>query len=146
LAFDDSFHPRKKVKIFSIFLNLTLHLSHPCGYDPTMNEREYPVERARRSLGDERLMAFVRAAAKEKRFSSCADLRRMLRAKLGLREIFFTGYPWGFTIRCRKIRKDYYRIRMTCCYGYECGDGGEWEVWFKGNRVTRIELDICIQF
>jgi hypothetical protein len=35
---------------------------------------------------------------------------------------------------------------MTCCYDYECGGGGEWEVWFKGNRVTQIELDICIQF
>ena len=92
------------------------------------------IAKARRRLGDARLLAFLRwsPTSIEGPFgiTACDLVNEELDAGATLDELFITNEDSGLCLEVRRLRPNTFRIDFGCMAGPLAGDGGVWEVVF----------------
>ncbi len=95
--------------------------------------RERAVADARRRLGDERLLAFLRACRNYDDILACKLINDKMDEGKNLDEIFYTGNEYGYLLAVRGGKGGAFAISFGCQAGPTAGDGGTWKVQFDSD-------------
>ena len=106
-----------------------------------MLPRERSVSKARKSINDARLVAFLRAAGSpETGILAVKLILDHLNAGQSLDEIFYDGKEFGFDLDVKKQPDGSFVIQFGCVAGELAGDGGSWVVKFnEKDEVVGLE-------
>ena len=105
-----------------------------------MNSREKQISWARKSLSDEQLVAFFKAAQGND-VLAMELINRHVKEGSSLDDIFYTGGEYGYSLSVRKLSGSRLKISFGCQAGPLAGDGGDWKVKFDGDKILLIEND-----
>ncbi len=105
-------------------------------------DSEIEVARARRRLGDERLLTFLRALREREDILACKLINEDLDQRKSLDEIFYTGKEFGFFLEVRGGRDGIFKITFGYAAPPTAGDWGTWKVQFNGDgQIIYMELE-----
>ena len=95
-----------------------------------MTPREREARRAFSTLGEQRVLAFLRAVRDG---SSCIAVR-LVNEQLDngerLEDIFFDGDQYGYRMSVKTRGPHLFEVEFGCLVAPLAGDGGEWDVEF----------------
>lgn len=102
---------------------------------------ESEVGRARRRLGDELLLTFLRACRDCDGIFACKLVNDAMDEGKSLDEILYTGEEYGFLLAVDECEDDTFEITFGYAAPPTAGDGGSWRVHFGGDRqITEMQL------
>lgn len=104
-----------------------------------MNRREQQIRRARKTLSDEQLLAFLKSVRINGNIAVKLILEEIKEGRT-FDEIFYTGAEHGYFLSVRKISGGRLKISFSCHPSFDVGDGGNWKVLFDGTDVVRVEM------
>ena len=120
------------------------------------NEIEAQIVEARQLLGDDRVVAFLRASktcnSPEHPFA-CDLVNEKLDSDDDFENIFSNASDeissigkWGFYLAAARLSEHEFKVEFGYAAGGEAGDGGEWIVVFAEDRtIVSLELKtMCI--
>ena len=103
-----------------------------------MNERESRIEAARERISDARLTAFFRAVRDAPDVVAVQIANDLLDQGHPLDALFYTGEDYGLELLVDRVSESQYMIAFGCTAGPDAGDGGEWNVVYRGDEVEQV--------
>ena len=95
--------------------------------------REREIAKARRVLGDDRLLVFLRGCREPGCPRACGFVNDQIEKGEGLDSIFYTGDPFGYRLAVAEVSPNTFRVDFGYQAGPEAGDGGRWIVTFNSD-------------
>lgn len=98
--------------------------------------RERTAKRALKVLGQERFLAFLQAIRQD---SDCLAVRlasEEIDEGRTVESLLFTADDFEYSLEVAILDGGRFRIAFGCQPGPEVGDGGEWEVSFRGDGTV----------
>ncbi len=102
--------------------------------------QQQEFKEARQLLGDDRIIAFLRASKTSSHsLLACKLINDDLDGGNELSELFDSDN--GFFLKVSLLAKNHYKVEFGCSADPEAGDGGEWDVTFLEDRqIGKMEL------
>lgn len=95
-----------------------------------MTARERQARRAFSTLGERRVLAFLRAVRNDGSCKAVGFINEHLDNGEPIEEIFFDGDEFGYRMSVKTRRPHLFEVEFGCLVAPLAGDGGEWEVEF----------------
>ena len=106
-------------------------------------ESELEVADARRHLGDDRVLTFLRACRDYEDILACKLVNEGIDKGKSLDEIFYIGRDeYGYLLEVRKLQDNKFDITFGFAAGPTAGDSGTWKVQFNSEgQIIAMNLE-----
>ena len=95
-----------------------------------MTSRERQARRAFSTLGEQRVLAFLRAVRTDGSCKAVGFVNEQLDNGEPLEDIFFDGNEFGYRMSVKTRGPHLFEVEFGCLVAPLAGDGGMWEVEF----------------
>ena len=95
-----------------------------------MTSRERQARRAFSTLGEQRVLAFLRAVRNDGSCKAVGFVNEHLDSGEALEDIFFDGDEFGYRMSVKTRGQHRFEVEFGCLVAPLAGDGGMWEVEF----------------
>ena len=95
-----------------------------------MTPREREARRAFTTLGEQRVLAFLRAVRNDGSCKAVGFVNEQLDNGEPLKDIFFDGDEFGYCMSVKTSGPLLFEVEFGCLVAPLAGDGGTWEVEF----------------